>query len=68
MAGIGASAPLVATLSGSGERKPSGIPAAAIEDDRSALVSSGFPSRQSLGGCPAPPANSALTLPYPLGA
>ena len=28
--------------------------------DRGALVSSSFPSRQSLGGCPAPPVKSAL--------
>ena len=46
-----ASSPLGATLPDSSERKPSGIPLAAV-DDRSASVSSSFPSRLSLGGPP----------------
>ncbi len=56
-------------------RKPSGIPSAAVAHNRGASVSSGFPSRQSLGGLhdatarsvtfvQAPPAKSALT-PFP---
>lgn len=47
-----ASMPLRATLPGSTERKPSGIPTARVYDP-GALVSSSFPSRPSLGGCPA---------------
>jgi hypothetical protein len=47
-----ASAPLGATLLGSPERNPSGIPSAAVVNSRGALVGSGFPSRQSLNGSP----------------
>jgi uncharacterized protein (DUF433 family) len=49
--GLVASVPPGATLPDSSERKPSGIPSAAV-DDRSASVSSSFPSRLSLGGSP----------------
>ncbi len=54
-------------------RKPSGIPSAAVARNRGASVSSGFPSRQRLGGNPgarcswlqrAKPAKSAVT-PFP---
>ena len=43
---------------------PSGIPAAVVFD-HGALVSTGFPSRQSLGGDPTPPANFALNPAIP---
>ncbi|MFQ5932667.1 MAG: hypothetical protein ACE5MM_09675, partial [Nitrospiraceae bacterium] len=51
-----APAPPGAALPVSAERKPSGIPAAAVVPDRGALVRSGLPSRRRLGGHPAPPA------------
>ena len=60
-----ASAPLVATLPGFVERKPSGIPAAMAASGHGALVSSSFPSRLTLGGYPAPPAKSLWALPHP---
>jgi len=47
-----APAPLGATLLGSPEWNPSGIPSAAVVNNCGALVSSGFPSRQSLSGSP----------------
>ncbi len=59
-----ASAPPGATLPGFAWRKPSGILSVAVARNRGASVSSGFPSRPSLGGDPAPPAKSALT-PFP---
>ncbi|MEK7350741.1 MAG: hypothetical protein AAB177_07690, partial [Nitrospirota bacterium] len=49
--GLVASMPPGAALPDSSERKPSGIPSAAV-DDRSASVSSSFPPRLSLGGSP----------------
>ena len=70
--GVRASAPPGATLPGCAWRKPSGIPSAAVAQNRGASVSSGFPSRQRLGGLhdatarsvtfvQAPPAKSART-------
>ena len=51
MPGLVASVPPGAALPDSSERKPSGIPSAAV-DDRSTSVSSSFPSRVNLGGPP----------------
>ena len=45
------------------ERKPPGIPAAMVEFDHVALVSSGFPPRQTHAGYSAPPAEFVPSLP-----
>ena len=45
--------------------RPSGIPAAVVTGDHSALVSSGFPPQQVLVGCPTPPVKSAGGSPAP---